>query len=802
MKPEIIRFSAILLVLFTLLSVAACNGKTEHEDLLQDEPQIVKNGLQTVHGEVLVSTTGLAFELREAFADKQNVEYQESLWDVSVNQEFFVDFEFDILRDTEYRHIPDIFAVYADADLTESLWADWDIINHNIDPSIPEGHNRLSIRPAGSVPIGRVFGRYFDLGTFDVVELDDSGELFLHEGEWGDTWGYLRHFYLALHVDPVTSELLEKPLVTIFTLENRLDAPKSQFFVTEDGLGAFRWDAVEGADYYLIVRIDAEFTLESVMWPVGETTDTTWIHPQWLVMNHYFSTSSEEEDVSEKPSKNRSVSNFTVIAVNSETHSPMGTIHNGAAIAACLTHSPAYDLIIDESEEEPSIFSYVSDISLLPMQRPLFMANGVITYRRMIYDLDNIHFFGYIGYEDELNLELSYLIEGTTYNFKVIVEDINPDTYQAELDELRQKLEDFELRAGGSLSIDLTEREPEEGSPTVDDAPRDIITHTGDIIYANTALSAFLAHNMLAANELIDLTEFPENANWEYLVDAFFEAIYQNPLILHVAGAGSIPGTNIMVVEYKESQDTILRQQDAIRRVVPEIVAEIITEGMTDLEKSIAINEYIIGTAVYDRAALENAEKNNFLYVDAVFNDSFTAYGILINRVGVCAGYAAAFKLLADAAGLESIVVTGFLEGFLPHAWNRVNINGHWHTVDVTNNDNEFLANLFLHLPDDVAERVLVEDGKFVQNAFFGNHSSNDSSDEYYRVTGRFFERKAISYELAALIRDTGSAMLRTDFDLDDDSFSEIMQEVARLSNIDVIYGFHWLGAIFLTDGR
>jgi len=307
---------------------------------------------------------------------------------------------------------------------------------------------------------------------------------------------------------------------------------------------------------------------------------------------------------------------------------------------------------------------------------------------------------------------------------------------------------------------------------------------------------------MLTGNELVDLTDFPESANWELLGDAFFEAMYQNPLILHVAGAGTIPGTNVLVIEYQEPAVTILSQQNAIRRVVPQIISSIIFRGMTDLEKSIAINQYLVDTARYDWLALENAEENNFQYVDPIFNDSFTAYGILINNVGVCAGYAAAFKLLADEAGLESIVVTGYLEGYLPHAWNRVNINGQWHTVDVTNNDNEFLYNIFLHLPDSVAGKVLVEDDKYIMSDFFGTHRSTNSADEYYHVMGRFFDRNSIAAELAALMQETGSANLRTDFDLDDDTFFDIVQEVASLIGNDVIYGFHWLGAIYLTDGK
>ena len=100
--------------------------------------------------------------------------------------------------------------------------------------------------------------------------------------------------------------------------------------------------------------------------------------------------------------------------------------------------------------------------------------------------------------------------------------------------------------------------------------------------------------------------------------------------------------------------------------------------------------------------------------MDEKFNDSFTAYGVLINHVGVCASYSAAFKLLADAAELDSIVVTGYLDGNLPHAWNKVMLDGQWNIVDATNNDNEVIQNALFNLSDSAAYATLVEDDRFV----------------------------------------------------------------------------------------
>jgi transglutaminase-like putative cysteine protease len=66
------------------------------------------------------------------------------------------------------------------------------------------------------------------------------------------------------------------------------------------------------------------------------------------------------------------------------------------------------------------------------------------------------------------------------------------------------------------------------------------------------------------------------------------------------------------------------------------------------------------------------------------------AYGILVAGTAVCTGYAHAFQLLAQASGLEPVVVTGTASsGFTTggHAWNQVLVDGQWLVVDATWDD-------------------------------------------------------------------------------------------------------------------
>lgn len=103
---------------------------------------------------------------------------------------------------------------------------------------------------------------------------------------------------------------------------------------------------------------------------------------------------------------------------------------------------------------------------------------------------------------------------------------------------------------------------------------------------------------------------------------------------------------------------------------------------------------------------LASAEANNFSELDPRYNDSFTTYGILVNKVGVCMSYSYVYQLFSDMVGLESIVVTGDLSG-MPHAWNKVKIDEDWLHIDVTNNENTSGIPYLLHYTNDETAKKL-----------------------------------------------------------------------------------------------
>ena len=106
---------------------------------------------------------------------------------------------------------------------------------------------------------------------------------------------------------------------------------------------------------------------------------------------------------------------------------------------------------------------------------------------------------------------------------------------------------------------------------------------------------------------------------------------------------------------------------------------ECIVPGMSDVEKVLAVHDYIATVCDYDQEG----------YLDYINGktpdeDTFNMYGVLIKNKAVCQGYAEAFCAFMQKLGLESYIVTS---DPMNHAWNLVKLNGNWFHVDITWDD-------------------------------------------------------------------------------------------------------------------
>lgn len=617
-------------------------------------------------------------------------------------------------------------------------------------------------------------------------------------------WGNLPQLYLATKVDVETGELLSgNPLVTVVKINSELkQAPQVKFSQDESGYARFSWKEVPGAEEYFLFIINViDGALDGYLNVMAATTETEWkVAPSMSIdgtevvtINDMFTkyqmeTETEEDDNDDYPEYKEYLG---VIAVSATGNSHISNLFDCSELAHMLPYGIEYDV-----NKEMNDISCAGTANL-PTTMAIKMCDGSVSQRVIQYNRDNI----------EKNVEGSYyMIEcrayGTPFIDSFLVTDQDWDTMEQELEAVLERQEKL-MNKGGNVEADISFLDGDENE-TPQEAPE--MTETQETktseeitITANSALSEYLALQMLNGEPQIDISAFPESADTSLVVDAFMEAQYQNPLILGIKEVGMDTANSILYVGYDYDAQTTEEKRNELEEKAAQIINEIITDGMSELDKELAINQYLCDNAEYDDAALENASENDFLYVDEIYNDSFTAYGVLVNNVGVCASYSAAFKLLADAAELESVVVTGYLEGSLPHAWNKVKIDGEWNIVDSTNNDNEIIRNALFNLSDTAAYATLVEDDRFVLNDRIYDFEAPSDENEYFHIMGDYYSMNEITDVLVEKLHSEGRAMLRTEYDLDDETFNTIAQETANRAQAD-ISGFHWMGVIYLEQ--
>lgn len=774
------------------------------------------------------STDDLALLLRAKY-DAGTVDYSGDTISVDREEAIQIKLGFDPYTDASVDFM-DSFIVYQDAELKYPIGSssyDWD-----------ESTGMLTIEPP-----------YGPASDFEM-EIDHVSTPLL-EGSDKTGWGNLPQLYLQTKVDVETgAPITGKPLVTVVKVNAELSqAPQVKFGQDEEGYARFSWKEVPGAEEYLLFSIsDYEGVLNSYINVFAATTDTEWtVEPSMsidgtevITINDMFSKyiydALEDEDEETDDGYGEMNEYIGVIAVSSTGSSHISNLFNSEDLAHMLPYSVAYS----ENKETNGI-SCTGTLNL-PTNMGITMCDGSISQRIIEYDMDSIE-----KAEDSAYYMISCKAYGTPFVDEFLVTDQDWDTLEQELADVQERQEKLKNK-GGNVEADISfldgedtketpdtpqteeaeeeeavteevpEAAPEEEKPEeevidedipaeepqeedMDDGTQttEVIDYEDGKITANSALSEYLAIHMLNSNEEIDISAFPEAADTALVVDAFMEAQYQNPLILGIKEVGMDTLEKVLYIGYDDDADTTEAKRKELEEKVAEITSEIISDGMSDLDKELAINTYLCDNAVYDDGALESAAENDFKYVDEIYNDSFTAYGVLVNNVGVCASYSAAFKLLADAAGLESIVVTGYLEGNLPHAWNKVKLDGAWNIVDATNNDNDVIQNALFNLSDTAAYSMLVEDDRFVLDSYLYDYEAPSDDMEYYRITDNYFSMDEITEALVDKIQSEGSVMLRTDYELDDETFDMIAQDTANGAHANIT-GFHWMGVIRLEQ--
>jgi transglutaminase/protease-like cytokinesis protein 3 len=141
--------------------------------------------------------------------------------------------------------------------------------------------------------------------------------------------------------------------------------------------------------------------------------------------------------------------------------------------------------------------------------------------------------------------------------------------------------------------------------------------------------------------------------------------------------------TATITFSYYDTQNNLINKSNQISSKVTEIVNSVTNATMSDYDKELALHDYLVNNCQYDQRVIDGTIPDNS-------DDTYNAYGALINGSAVCQGYADAMYRLLKGVGIESMSVSGTATNGVEtenHAWNIVKIGGQYYQLDATFDD-------------------------------------------------------------------------------------------------------------------
>jgi len=575
----------------------------------------------------------------------------------------------------------------------------------------------------------------------------------------GAVWGNAPIYYIRINynMNSKDAKKLDNPIIIPFTIKSDLPVPNLRKEISTDGRLKLVWDKVNGAEKYNIYHVITPTIGENNNAPTSGAEDGYKGYPLLEATTDKtawqdFMTDGKDglETVGDKIVSDENTSlngDYYVTAV-------AGDKESNFSIPVC-TSTLNSKLPVSLNDRQTFMHKFQSAAEL-PHSVPVKFVGGTVQNREVIYDTKNI------STEDNATL-INYKIKGTALKGYTYLLSFNSSD-KSLLNSFNSTNKDT---SGGYVEpTDTSDTVPDPNVPTIIDdknksddknssidtqkentenhitkADKEKIT-TSDIvkeakISASSPLEEYLALKLINCDSTISLEAFPEAQNMDILSDTLKKVIYQNPLILGVKSYYYNYSTLTLKINYEDTVSVTKEKQKKVLTEAKKIVSSTIKPEMSDEEKRKALYDYLDKNTKYDNSALKNAEKNNYKHVDREFNDSFTTYGIMVKKCGVCMSYAYSYKLLCDLAKIDCIVVTGSIED-CPHAWNKVKINNEWLNVDNTNNGtNSGIPYMLYDSNDETASNLTyIEDKDFCLNKDFLKFAGKSDKDDYYVSKG------------------------------------------------------------------
>lgn len=201
------------------------------------------------------------------------------------------------------------------------------------------------------------------------------------------------------------------------------------------------------------------------------------------------------------------------------------------------------------------------------------------------------------------------------------------------------------------------------------------------------ALEAYLRQSFMNFTTEIDVREFNLLLTQECVDDVALLIEYELPECYHVAncsfyGYEGDPYIYTIRVTYSMTPQQYAADHAVWEEVEEEIVGDLRGDtSLTEVQKALLIHDRLALHCEYDTV---NYEKEEAGMEGAIPDESYTAYGALVDGVAVCEGYAKAYKYLLEQVDIPAFLCTSL---DINHMWNIVNVNGEYYHVDVTWDD-------------------------------------------------------------------------------------------------------------------
>ncbi|MEK4064241.1 MULTISPECIES: transglutaminase domain-containing protein [Paenibacillus] len=618
----------------------------------------------------------------------------------------------------------------------------------------------------------------------------------------GSSWGNAPVYYIRLNydLDAKSPTPLKQPIIIPFTVKSDLPTPTLDADISPDGRLTLVWNEVPGAESYNIYSA-SHITMENTNEALNGA-EQGYANQRPLKIATVPGTSYNDfmkdgrgalgivDETITSLQNNNVQGEYYVTAVQGGKESRFSRSVDTVSLSKLLPRTVA-----SEDNINLKLFKNAAE---LPKTVPVQFIDGSKASGTVIYDTDSITI------QQSGPTDVPYSIQGTALKGYVQVTQLTDadiaglaaaqskganqgyvepenNTEYVPAPDVPTIIDNDNAGESGDNAID---RQKENTRSKVDEGNKQAVpasTIRADLIHADSALEEYLALSLISGKTEISLLAFPEAQNARTLVDVVEKVVYQNPLILGFRSYGYDYQNLTLHVEYDDSAEVIASKQREILSEADKVIAATLKDGMSADEKQMAIYDYLNDNTAYDDAALENAKEQQFKSVDAKFNDSFSTYGILVKKVGVCMSYAHTFQLLADLSQVPSMVITGTMSG-VNHAWNKVKIGAEWVNVDPTNNaTNSGLPYLLYNSSDATATDVEYA----MDKAYWLDHElslfqATSNAYDYYVTQGLEVDSmEAYKTKLAEQLKN-GETLVVLRVLADADS-SELMQKTAEV---------------------